>query len=96
MESEKESTEVVRIPKGKIGYVNIDMADNGWIVSFDVEGNKKSKFDNCSYQSCKHVFDEDELDEAFEFFKILKIKISQQKYGDKKSYETVKISGYEE
>lgn len=60
---------------GKVGYVNIDMADNGWVVSYDISyPSKKGDPYSCTCQSHKKIFEAADEDEAWEFFKKLKIK----------------------
>ena len=62
---------------GKVDYVGIDIADNGWIVRWDQKEKKeKGCMDHCYGKSHTKIFgnSDEDTETAFEFFKTLKIK----------------------
>lgn len=62
------------IVKGRPRWVNIDMADNGFIVRWDEKMKKPGggDMDHCDHVSKTHLFKMEEDNEAFDFFIRLK------------------------
>lgn len=59
----------------KISWVNIDAADNGYIVRWDEQEEKpKGSMDHCHSKNHTRLFSEGEDDLAWEHFKMLKMK----------------------
>ncbi|MHA1166313.1 MAG: hypothetical protein ACTSRU_00715 [Candidatus Hodarchaeales archaeon] len=58
-----------------IGHVNIDPAENGWIVKWLEKGESttESFYDHCEHVQKKKVFTSKETDKAFDHFKKLKL-----------------------
>lgn len=65
------STEVA----GKVTYCNIEMANNGFVVRFDVRDKKPGMGDmeHCSSTTKTFVFEQDQEDEAWEYYKKMKM-----------------------
>lgn len=53
-------------------HVEIEKADNGWIVEYRVPTKSKGTFDNMSSTKHEKVFKTDEEDQAFDLFRKLK------------------------
>ena len=63
----------------EVNWCNIDMADNGYIVSWDEKIKKpEGSMDHCGYKSKKKLFSNEEEDQAWETFKHYK-KLSMKK-----------------
>jgi hypothetical protein len=62
------------IVNGQPRWVNIDVADNGFIVKWDEKTKKRGggEMDHCNSISKTHIFKVEEKDEAFDFFVRLK------------------------
>jgi hypothetical protein len=62
------------IVSGQVRWVNIDVADNGFIVKWDEKMKKPGggEMDHCDCISKTHLFKSEEKDEAFDFFVKLK------------------------
>jgi len=57
-----------------IGCVNIDSAENGWIVRWEEKhSNPVGFYDHCEHSQKKQVFTSKETDKAFDYFKKLKL-----------------------
>lgn len=61
---------------GKISCCNINMANNGFIVRFDIRTKRPGASDSehCDYQTKTFLFEQDKEDEAWEYYKQMKMR----------------------
>tara|TARA_R110000772_G_scaffold36462_1_gene87185 strand:+ start:571 stop:795 length:225 start_codon:yes stop_codon:yes gene_type:complete len=66
--------------EGKVCYVRIEPAENGWIVSYSEKKDKPGAgmYEPMMEKTEKLVFMSDKTDEAFETFKKMKIEESKE------------------
>ena len=59
---------------GKVTWVNIDMANNGYVVRYSIKESKPGSMEHCEWLSKSFVFSMEQEDEAFDLFKKMKLK----------------------
>lgn len=59
---------------GKVNWVNIDMANNGYIVRYSIKESKPGSMEHCEWIEKSFVFSMEQEDEAFDLFKKMKLK----------------------
>lgn len=69
------------VMNGSPKYINIEVAENGFLVCWEekLKGNKQ--MDHCDYKRRSHIFTSDQEDEAFDFF----VKLKKMEMGMAKS-----------
>jgi hypothetical protein len=59
---------------GKVNWVEIEMANNGYVVRYSVKESKPGSMEHCEWLSKSFVFSTEQEDEAFDLFKKMKLK----------------------
>lgn len=67
--------------EGKVGHVEIEKADNGWVVEYSVKGKSpnKNSMDHMDYNKTRKIFSTEEEDKAWALYVEYKKKRLNQK-----------------
>lgn len=81
MEGMEIKSEAYPSEEGRVGHVDIEKADNGWVVEYSVKekSSKPNSMDHMEYKKNRKIFSTEEEDKAWELYVEYKKKRLNQK-----------------